>query len=54
MQSIIKYKPVGDTIYEFIEKKRSEGKCDKEAMIAGFNKFLRIYYGKVIELYSIA
>ncbi len=54
MQSIIKYKPVGDTIYEFIEKKRSEGKCGKEAMIAGFNKFLRIYYGKVMELYSIA
>lgn len=31
-----------------------EGKCGKETMIAGFNKFLRIYYGKVMELYSIA
>ena len=24
----------------------------KEAMIAGLNKFLRIYYGKVTELYN--
>ena len=36
----------------FIQKKRSEGKCGKEAMIAGLNKFLRVYYGKVMELYS--
>lgn len=54
MQSIIKYKPVGDTIYEFIEKMRSKGRYGKEAMIAGFNKLLRTYYGKVVELYSIA
>ncbi len=54
MQSIIKHKPVGDTVYEFIQKKCGEGKCGKEVMIAGFNKFLRIYYGKVMELYSIA
>ena len=52
MQSLIKHKPAHDPIYAFIQKKRSEGKCGKEAMIAGLNKFLRIYYGKVIELYS--
>jgi transposase len=52
MQSLIKHKPVGDPIYDFIQKKRSEGKCGKEAMIAGLNKFLRVYYGKVMELYS--
>lgn len=52
MQSLIKHKPGDDTVYDFIQKKRSEGKCGKEAMIAGLNKFLRIYYGKVMELYS--
>ena len=29
-----------------------EGKSCKEAMIAGLNKFLRIYYGRVTELYT--
>jgi transposase len=47
----IRYKPEGDAVYDFIQKKRSEGKCGKEAMVAGINKFLRIYYGKVSELY---
>ncbi|MDE7390634.1 MAG: IS110 family transposase [Lachnospiraceae bacterium] len=51
MQSLIQHKPVGDPVYDFIQKKRSEGKSGKEAMIAGLNKFLRIYYGKVTELY---
>ncbi len=52
MQSLIQHKPEGDPVYEFIQKKRSEGKSGKEAMIAGLNKFLRIYYGKVTELYK--
>ena len=52
MQSLIKHKPVGDPVYDFIQKKRAEGKCGKEAMIAGLNKFLRIYYGRVTELYD--
>ena len=52
MQSLIKHKPADDPVYDFIQKKRSEGKCGKEAMIAGLNKFLRVYYGKVMELYS--
>lgn len=52
MQSLIKHKPDGDAVYDFIQKKRSEGKCGKEAMIAGLNKFLRIYYGKVSEVYA--
>ena len=53
MQSLIKHKPYDDPVYDFIQKKRLEGKCAKEAMIAGLNKFLRIYYGKVSEVYSI-
>ena len=52
MQSIIKHKPISDPVYDFIQKKRFEGKCGKEAMIAGLNKFLRIYYGKVSEVYN--
>ena len=52
MQSLIKHKPADDPIYDFIQKKRSEGKCGKETMIAGLNKFLRVYYGKVMEVYS--
>ena len=52
MQSLIQHKPVGDPVYDFISKKRLEGKCGKEAMIAGLNKFLRIYYGRVTELYK--
>ena len=52
IQSIIMHKPQNDPVYEFIEKKRSEGKTGKEAMIAGLNKFLRIYYGKISEVYD--
>lgn len=52
MQCLIQHKPIGDPVYDFICKKRLEGKCGKEAMIAGLNKFLRIYYGRVTELYT--
>ena len=52
MQCLIQHKPIGDPVYEFIYKKRLEGKCGKEAMIAGLNKFLRIYYGRVTDLYE--
>lgn len=45
------HKPANDPIFTFIEKKRSEGKCGKLAMVAGLNKFLRVYYGKVTEFY---
>ena len=47
MQSLIQHKPADEPVFAFIEIKRSEGKCGKEAMIAGLNKLLRIYYGKV-------
>ena len=51
MQSYVMHKPTDDPVFTFIEKKRSEGKCGKVAMVAGLNKFLRIYYGKATELY---
>ena len=52
MQSLIQHKPEQDAVFSFIQKKRSEGKCAKEAMIAGLNKFLRVYYGRVSEVYN--
>lgn len=52
MKSLIQHKPDGDPVYDFIQKKRGEGKSAKEAMVAGINKFLRVYYGKVMEFYS--
>jgi len=36
-----------DAVYNFMDKKRSEGKPYYVYMTAGANKFLRIYYGRV-------
>ena len=44
--------PKDDTVYNYILKKESEGKSKKHAKIAGLNKFLRIYYARVIEVYQ--
>ena len=52
MQSKRKLKSINDDVYLYIQKKRAEGKSWKEANIAGLNKFLRIYYGKVNALYD--
>lgn len=41
---------VDDPVCQFFMKKRGEGKAYRVAMIAAFNKFLRIYYAKVIEV----
>ena len=49
MSSLIQTKPLDDPVYQFIDKKRSEGKKYQVYMTAGANKFLRIYYGKVKE-----
>ena len=47
------HKPVDCEVYSYILKKRDEGKPTKVAMIAGLNKFLRTYYGKVKEVYMM-
>ena len=44
--------PKDDTVYNYILKKESEGKSKKHAKIAGLNKFLRIYYVRVMEVYQ--
>ncbi len=52
MQSLKTHKPSGDAVYLYILKKEQEGKPKKVAKIAGLNKFLRIYYARVMEVYN--
>ena len=49
MDVLIKTQPQDDAVFNFIDKKRSEGKPYYVYMTAGANKFLRIYYGRVKE-----
>ncbi len=49
MSCLLKNMPEDDPVYQFLDKKRSEGKEYYVYMTAGANKFLRIYYGKVKE-----
>lgn len=44
--------PEDAAVYEFILKKEREGKSKRAAKIAGLNKFLRIYYARVMEIYQ--
>lgn len=39
----------GDPVYDFLDKKRAQGKPYFVYMTAGANKFLRVYYGRVKE-----
>jgi len=47
MTIYLKTAPVDDPIYQFMDKKRSEGKPFKVYMMASANKFLRRYYATV-------
>jgi len=49
MSTLLQTAPENDKVYQFLAKKRSEGKPYYVYMTAGANKFLRIYYGKVKE-----
>ena len=52
MHSLKVSKPTEDSaVYDFIIKKENEGKPKRVAKIAGLNKFLRIYYARVSEVY---
>lgn len=52
MRSLKTHKaPEDAAVYEFILKKEREGKSKRAAKIAGLNKFLRIYYARVMEVY---
>ncbi|NSB15617.1 IS110 family transposase [Clostridium beijerinckii] len=52
MKCLKSNKPESDTVYLFVLKKEAEGKASKVAKIAGLNKFLRIYYARVKEVYK--
>lgn len=53
MKSLKTVKPTKDNaVYLFILKKEDEGKGSITAKIAGLNKFLRIYYARVTEVYK--
>ena len=47
MSVILQQKPLGEPIYQYMDKKRAEGKPYKVYMMASANKFLRIYYATV-------
>ena len=49
MSTLLQTAPENDKVYQFLAKKRAEGKPYYVYMTAGANKFLRIYYGKVKE-----
>ena len=49
MTIIIQNKPTDDPVYQFLDKKRSEGKPYRVYMIAAAHKFLRIYYARIMQ-----
>ena len=49
MSTILQNAPEDEPVYQFLDKKRSEGKPYYVYMTAGANKFLRRYYAKVTE-----
>lgn len=45
--------PKEDTsVYDYMLKKEAEGKPKMVAKVAAMNKFLRIYYARVLETHS--
>lgn len=51
-QALKLHKIEDDAVYQFILKKESEGKPKNVAKMAGVNKFLHIYYARVMEVYK--
>lgn len=49
MTVLLQKAPPNDPVFQFLDKKRAEGKPYHVYMTAGCNKFLRIYYGRVKE-----
>lgn len=47
MTVLLQKAPLDEHVYQFLDRKRAEGKPYYVYMTAGANKFLRIYYGKV-------
>ena len=49
VSTYVKLAPADEPVYQFIQKKRAEGKPYYVYMTAAANKFLRIYYARVKE-----
>ena len=49
MVALLRKSPADEPVYQFLDRKRSEGKPYFVYMTAGANKFLRIYYARVKE-----
>ena len=47
MAVILQNSPADEPVYQFMDKKRAEGKAYEVYMMAAANKFLRIYYATV-------
>jgi len=47
MECVLKNKPESDPVFQFLDRKRSEGKHFYNYMTSGSAKFLRIYYARV-------
>lgn len=47
MSCILQNSPAEDAVFRFLDRKRTEGKHYYAYMVAGSNKFLRIYYARV-------
>jgi transposase len=52
MCCVLQNSNANEPTFQFLDKKRSEGKPYKVYMIAGANKFLRIYYARVNECFE--
>lgn len=52
MSTIIQHAPTDDPVYQFLDRKRREGKHYYVYMTAAANKFLRIYYGTVMAYFE--
>ena len=53
MTVILQNSPQDEPVFDFLDRKRAEGKPYKVYMIAAANKFLRIYYARVKAAVSV-
>ena len=52
MTILLQNAPADEPVFQFLDRKRSEGKPYYVYMTAGANKFLRRYYGKVRDCFA--
>ena len=52
MTILLQNAPADEPVFQFLDRKRSEGKPYYVYMTAGANKFLRRYYGKARDCFA--